>query len=60
MQISKYHVVAGDRKRKDACFCDSYNRAAPEERGEAEEDAGEDDSREEREEAFRSAPVSEL
>lgn len=36
-------LVPGDREREDVSVCDSCGRAAPEERGETEEDAGEDD-----------------
>lgn len=37
-------VIAGDRKWKDAGVRYSRHRAAPEERREAEEDAGEDET----------------
>lgn len=43
MQLIQCHVIVGDWERKDAGFCHSYHRTAPEERRKAKEDASEDD-----------------
>lgn len=42
--LTKCHIIVGDWEREDAGFRHSYYRAAPEERGKAKEDAGEDET----------------